>query len=100
MLNTIGTTGMHCLNMSTLRAVWNLGRCSITVHYFHSGRFQVLGTFLVQLYRLSFAKIVCFLFSYLVGLISRYGIDVFKSRFNICNNYKLRDTAKRESNLI
>ena len=57
------------------------------------------GTFVVQLCCLSFAKIVCFLVSYLVGLISRYGIDVFKSRFHISTCYKLRNTAKRESNL-
>ena len=31
-------------------------------------------------------SIVCFLVSYLVGLISRYRIDVFKSRFNISTN--------------
>ena len=49
---------------------------------------------------LSFAKIYCVLVSYLVGLISRYGINVFISRFNISTNYKLRNTAKRESDLI
>ena len=31
----------------------------------------------------TFCSTVCFFVSYLVGLISRYRIDVFKSRFNI-----------------
>ena len=66
-----------------------LGRCSITVHRdFHSGRFQV--RFVVQLCRLSFAKLVCFLVSYLVDLISRYRIDVLKSCFSISTTLRFK----------